>query len=32
MKSIDEAEAQARLDEIPEEAQHQPIVIRMIGG
>jgi hypothetical protein len=28
MKSIDEAEAQARLDEILEEAQRQPIVIR----
>lgn len=28
MKSIDEAEAQARLDEILDEAQQQPIVIR----
>jgi prevent-host-death family protein len=28
MKSIDEAEAQARLDEILDEAQRQPIVIR----
>ena len=28
MKSIDEAEAQARLDEILKEAQRQPIVIR----
>lgn len=28
MKSIDEAEAQARLDEMLEEAQRQPIVIR----
>jgi prevent-host-death family protein len=31
MKSIDEAEAQARLDEILEEAQRQPIVIRRQG-
>ncbi len=28
MKSIDEAEARARLDEILDEAQRQPIVIR----
>ena len=28
MKSINEAEAQARLDEILKEAQRQPIVIR----
>lgn len=32
MKSIDEAEAQARLDEILEEAQRQPIVIRRQGN
>lgn len=31
MKSIDEAEAQARLDEILEETQRQPIVIRRQG-
>jgi hypothetical protein len=31
VKSIDEAEAQARLDEILEEAQRQPIVIRRQG-
>jgi len=31
MKSIDETEAQARLDEIIEEAQRQPIVIRQRG-
>jgi antitoxin Phd len=31
MKSIDEAEAQARLDEILEEAQRQPIVITRQG-
>jgi len=31
MKSIDEAEARARLDEILEEAQRQPIVIRREG-
>jgi prevent-host-death family protein len=31
MKSIDETEAQARLDEILEEAQRQPIVIRQQG-
>ena len=31
MKSIDEAEAQARLGEILEEAQRQPIVIRREG-
>lgn len=31
MKSIDEAEAQARLDEILDEAQRQPIVIRRQG-
>jgi prevent-host-death family protein len=31
MKSIDEAEAQARLDELFEEAQRQPIVIRRQG-
>ncbi len=31
MKSIDEAEAQARLDEILNEAQRQPIVIRQQG-
>ena len=28
MKSIDEAEAQARLDEVLDEAQRQPILIR----
>jgi antitoxin Phd len=28
MKSVDEGEAQARLDEILDEAQQQPIVIR----
>ena len=32
MKSIDEAEAQARLDDILEEAQRQPIVIRRQGN
>jgi PHD/YefM family antitoxin component YafN of YafNO toxin-antitoxin module len=32
MKSIDEAEAQARLDEVLEEAQRQPIVIRREGA
>ena len=31
MKSIDDAEAQARLDEILEDAQRQPIVIRRQG-
>ena len=31
MKSIDETEAQARLDEILEDAQWQPIVIRQQG-
>ncbi|MGH9809593.1 MAG: type II toxin-antitoxin system prevent-host-death family antitoxin [Terriglobia bacterium] len=31
MKSIDEAEAQARFDEILDEAQRQPIVIRRLG-
>jgi prevent-host-death family protein len=31
MKSIDETETQARLDEILEEAQRQPIVIRQQG-
>jgi prevent-host-death family protein len=31
MKSIDAADAQARLDEILEEAQQQPIVIRRDG-
>ncbi len=31
MKSVDEAEAQARLDEILEAAQQQPIVIRRQG-
>ncbi len=31
MKSIDEAEAQARFDEILDEAQRQPIVIRREG-
>ena len=31
MKSIDQAEAQARLDEILDEAQQQPIVIRRQG-
>ena len=31
MKAIDEAEAQARLDEILEEAEPQPIVIRRQG-
>ena len=31
MKSIDEAEAQARLDEILNEAQRQPIIIRRQG-
>jgi prevent-host-death family protein len=31
MKSIDEAEAQARLDEILEEVQRQPIAIRQQG-
>lgn len=31
MKSIDEAKAQARLDEILEEAQRQPIVITRQG-
>jgi len=32
MKSIDEAEAQARLDEILDEAQQQPIAIRREGA
>ncbi|MBI3490694.1 MAG: type II toxin-antitoxin system Phd/YefM family antitoxin, partial [Acidobacteria bacterium] len=32
MKSIDEAEAQARLDEVLEEAQRQPVVIRREGA
>jgi prevent-host-death family protein len=31
VKSIDEAEAQARFDEILDEAQQQPIVIRRQG-
>jgi prevent-host-death family protein len=31
MKTIDEAEAQARLDEVFEEAQRQPIVITRQG-
>ena len=31
MKSIDEADAQARFDEILDEAQQQPIVIRRQG-
>jgi prevent-host-death family protein len=31
MKSIDEAEAQARLDEILDEAQQQPIAIQRQG-
>ncbi len=31
MKTIDEAEAQARFDEILDEAQQQPIVIRRQG-
>jgi prevent-host-death family protein len=31
MKSFDEAEARARLDEILEEAQRQPVVIRRQG-
>jgi len=31
MKSIDEAEAQARLDEILDDAQRQPILIRRQG-
>lgn len=31
MKSIDEVEAQARLDEVLEEAQRQPILIRRQG-
>jgi hypothetical protein len=31
MKSIDEAEAQARLDEVLEEARRQPLVIRRQG-
>lgn len=31
MKSIDEAEAHARLDEILDEAQRQPIMIRRQG-
>ena len=31
MKAIDEAEAQARLDEILDAAQRQPIVIRQQG-
>ena len=31
MKAIDEAEAQARLDELLEEAQRQPIVITRQG-
>jgi prevent-host-death family protein len=31
MKSVDEAEAQAHLDEILDEAQRQPIVIRRQG-
>ena len=31
MKSIDEAEAQARLDEVLEESQRQPIVITRQG-
>jgi prevent-host-death family protein len=31
VKSIDEAEAQARLDEILDEAQQQPIVVRRQG-
>ena len=31
MKSIDEAEARARLDEVLDEAQRQPIVIRRQG-
>jgi len=32
MKSIDQAEAQARFDEILDEAQQQPIVIRRQGS
>jgi prevent-host-death family protein len=31
MKAIDEAEAQMRLDEVIEEAQRQPVVIRRQG-
>ena len=31
MRSVDEAEAQARLDEILSEAQRRPIVIRRQG-
>ena len=31
MKSVDEAEAKVHLDEILEEAQRQPIVIRRQG-
>jgi prevent-host-death family protein len=31
MKSIDEGEAQARLDQVIEEAQRQPIVIQRQG-
>lgn len=31
MKAIDEAEAQARLDEVLEEAQRQPILITRQG-
>jgi prevent-host-death family protein len=31
MKSIDEAEAQARLDEVLDEVQRQPIMIRQQG-
>ena len=32
MKAIDEAEAEARLDEILDEAQQQPIAIRREGA
>lgn len=32
MKSIDEAEARARLDEVLDEAQQQPIAIRREGA
>jgi PHD/YefM family antitoxin component YafN of YafNO toxin-antitoxin module len=32
MKSIDEAEAQARLDEILDEVQQQPIALRREGA
>jgi hypothetical protein len=32
MKSVDEAEAQVQLNDIPDEAQEQPIAIRRAGA